>query len=107
MTTDPRIAAFRQGWDSSGIDAREDFGIQRRTAAGIAALDAYDLAQKQHSFSDLLPRWPLLRQGRRVGQHLYVQTGPEPSDDDPPIGSVFTPEWAAALVKAYNERKQP
>ena len=43
-----------------------------------------------------------LRQGRRVGVHLYEQTGPEPADSDPPVGTVFTPELAATIVAAVN-----
>jgi hypothetical protein len=42
------------------------------------------------------------RQGRREGVHLYVQLGPEPSDDDLPIGTLFTEELAAEAVAAHN-----
>lgn len=45
-----------------------------------------------------------LRQGRRVGRHLYHQQGPEPADTDPPVGMVDTPELAATIVQAVNER---
>lgn len=43
-----------------------------------------------------------LRQGRRVGRHLYHQQGPEPADTDPPVGMVDTPELAATIVRAVN-----
>lgn len=43
-----------------------------------------------------------LRTGRKVGLHLYEQTGPEPADTDPPVGTVFTPELAATIVAAVN-----
>lgn len=43
-----------------------------------------------------------LRQGRRVGRTLYHQQGPEPSEDDPIIGMVDTPELAATIVAAVN-----
>ena len=43
-----------------------------------------------------------LRTGRKVGLHLYEQTGPNPADDDPPVGTVFTPELAATIVAAVN-----
>lgn len=48
--------------------------------------------------------WPTakLRQGRRVGRTLYHQQGPEPSEDDPIIGMVDTPELAATIVAAVN-----
>lgn len=42
------------------------------------------------------------RTGRRVGCHLYAQAGPEPSDDDPPIGTLFTAELAAEACAAHN-----
>lgn len=45
-----------------------------------------------------------LRQGRRVPRHLYEQQGPEPADSDPPVGMVDTPELAATIVQAVNER---
>lgn len=43
-----------------------------------------------------------LRQGRRVGRHLYHQQGPEPADTDPPVGMVDTAELAARIVEAVN-----
>lgn len=43
-----------------------------------------------------------LRTGRRVGVHLYEQTGEHPSNWDPPVGTVFTPELATEIVTAYN-----
>ena len=43
-----------------------------------------------------------LRQGRSVGRTLYHQQGPEPSEDDPIIGMVDTPELAATIVAAVN-----
>ena len=46
-----------------------------------------------------------LRQGRRVGRHLYHQQGPEPADTDPPVGMVDTPELAATIVRSVNERE--
>lgn len=42
------------------------------------------------------------RTGRRVGRHLYAQAGPEPSDDDVPIGTLDTAELAAAACAAHN-----
>lgn len=43
-----------------------------------------------------------LRQGRRVPNHLYEQFGPEPTDDDPPVGFITDPALAAILVRAFN-----
>ena len=43
-----------------------------------------------------------LRTGRKVGVHLYEQTGPNPSDWDPPVGTVFTEELATEIVTALN-----
>lgn len=42
------------------------------------------------------------RQGRKVPRMLYQQMGDEPADDDPIIGLVDTPEWAALIVRAVN-----
>ncbi len=44
-------------------------------------------------------RW---RTGRRVGRTVYAQAGPYPSDDDPLIGTMDTPELAEAAVRAHN-----
>ena len=43
------------------------------------------------------------RQGRRVGRHLYAQLGPEPSDDDPVIGTLDTAELARAACQGHND----
>lgn len=45
-----------------------------------------------------------LRTGRREGRHLYVQLGPEPSDEDPPIGMVDTDRLADIFVQFVNDR---
>lgn len=42
------------------------------------------------------------RTGRKVGRTIYEQRGDEPSDDDPLIGVMDTPEWAAAAVTCRN-----
>lgn len=44
-------------------------------------------------------RW---RTGRKVGRHLYLQHGPQPSDDDPTIGTLDTPELARQAAEAVN-----
>jgi hypothetical protein len=44
-------------------------------------------------------RW---RVGRKVPIHLYRQVGADPSDDDPPIGTMLTAEDAALAVRAVN-----
>jgi hypothetical protein len=44
-------------------------------------------------------RW---RTGRKVGRTIYAQLGPEPSDDDPLIGVMDTPELAAEAVRTRN-----
>jgi len=46
-------------------------------------------------------RW---RTGRKVGRTIYRQVGEEPSNDDPLIGVMDTPEWAALVVDAVNQR---
>lgn len=43
------------------------------------------------------------RTGRKVGRTVYAQLGPEPSDDDPLIGCMDTPEIAADAVDAHNQ----
>jgi hypothetical protein len=43
-----------------------------------------------------------LRTGRKVGRTIYRQLGAEPSDDDPIVGLVDTPELAAEIVAAVN-----
>lgn len=45
-------------------------------------------------------RW---RTGRKVGRTIYAQLGAEPSDDDPLIGVMDTPEIAGRVVEAVNE----
>lgn len=45
-------------------------------------------------------RW---RQGRKVGQHVYLQTGDEPSDSDAPIAFFTRAEDAEFAVTAANE----
>jgi hypothetical protein len=44
------------------------------------------------------------RTGRKVHRTIYAMTGPEPSDDDPLIGVMDTPELAAEAVEAHNYR---
>ena len=56
---------------------------------------------------DDAPRSPLLlpwRTGRHVGRTIYVQLGPEPSDEDPFIGCLDSAELAAEACEAHNER---
>lgn len=43
-----------------------------------------------------------LRTGRKVGRTLYEQRGPHPSDSDPLIGLMDTPELAQRVVNAVN-----
>jgi len=47
------------------------------------------------------------RTGRRVGRTIYAQQGPEPSDSDPLIGVMDTPELAALAVAARNGHDDP
>ena len=47
----------------------------------------------------LSQRW---RTGRKIGRTIYAKTGPEPSDSDPLIGVMDTPELAAAACAAHN-----
>ncbi len=42
------------------------------------------------------------RNGRKVGNTIYVQLGPEPSDSDPIIGVLFTAALAEEAVRAHN-----
>ena len=42
------------------------------------------------------------RTGRKVGRTIYRQTGPTPSDTDPLIGIMDTPEDAKRVVDAVN-----
>lgn len=49
------------------------------------------------------PGRPKLRPGRHQAQNIYIQRGPEPSDDDDYIGVIFDPERASALIAAVNE----
>ncbi len=47
------------------------------------------------------------RQGRKVGNHVYRQEGPEPVDGDEWIGSFPRPESAALAVRAVNAMLDP
>jgi hypothetical protein len=47
------------------------------------------------------------RTGRKVGRTIYAQQGPEPSDSDPLIGVMDTPELAALAVAARNGHDDP
>lgn len=42
------------------------------------------------------------RTGRKLGRTVYVQVGPEPSDDDLLIGMMDTPEIATEAAGAHN-----
>ena len=44
------------------------------------------------------------RQGRHEPRHMYAQIGAEPSDDDPVVGTLDTPEAAEDACLAHNER---
>ena len=46
-----------------------------------------------------------MRVGRKVGRTIYEQYGPEPTDDDPLIGVMDTPELAAEVVKSVNRKR--
>lgn len=41
-----------------------------------------------------------LRTGRKVGRTIYLQEGPEPTDDDMLVAVADTPELAALFVYA-------
>lgn len=56
---------------------------------------------RQPDLPDLM-RPPRLRTGRKVSRTLYEQLGPEPSDADPVVGLVDTPELAAEIAAAVN-----
>lgn len=40
----------------------------------------------------------IIRNGRRVRQHIYLQLGDEPSDTDPPVGYIHDPLLAENMV---------
>jgi hypothetical protein len=44
----------------------------------------------------------IYRVGRKVRRTIYRQNGPEPSDTDPLVGVMDTPELAAAAVAGLN-----
>lgn len=44
-------------------------------------------------------RW---RTGRKVGRTLYLQIGDEPSDSDPIIGLMDSPDLAELVVESVN-----
>jgi hypothetical protein len=46
------------------------------------------------------------RVGRKVGRTIYRQLGDQPSDDDPLIGVMDTPEDAFLVVSAVNGRAE-
>lgn len=43
-----------------------------------------------------------LRQGRKVAKTIYIQTGDEPSDEDPLVGYIEDPALAALIVARFN-----
>jgi hypothetical protein len=43
------------------------------------------------------------RVGRSRPRNLYLQLGPEPSDSDPDVGRMDTPDLAALAVQAVND----
>lgn len=47
------------------------------------------------------------RTGMHVGRTIYLQTGPEPTKQDPLIGVMDTPGLAQQVVDAVNEKTQP
>lgn len=42
------------------------------------------------------------RVGRKLGRTIYAQLGPEPSADDPLLGTLDSPELAAEAVRCHN-----
>lgn len=48
------------------------------------------------------PTSGVFRTGRKVGRTLYLQSGPEPSDEDDLVGMLDTPELAALAADAIN-----
>jgi hypothetical protein len=46
-----------------------------------------------------------LRVGRKLKRTIYIQAGPEPSDEDEFIGIMDTEELAAQIVDSHNERR--
>jgi hypothetical protein len=48
-------------------------------------------------------RW---RTGRKVGRTIYAQLGAEPSDEDPLIGVMDTPQLASAAVAEHNAARK-
>lgn len=49
---------------------------------------------------------PLLRVGRKVGRTIYMQVGVEPSDDDPLVGVMDTPELAVCVVSSLARERE-
>lgn len=43
-----------------------------------------------------------LRHGRKQDRNIYLQRGPEPSDDDEYLGVIFDPAKAAILIEIVN-----
>lgn len=48
-------------------------------------------------------RW---RTGRKLGRTIYMQIGPEPSDEDEFIGLMDTADLAEQIVVSHNERRE-
>lgn len=75
------------------------------TRSGFNSLAAYQKGRVNMSYKTRALYLPW-RQGRKIGRTIYAQMGPEPSDDDPLIGVMDTPDLAAAACEAHNELRQ-
>ena len=61
-------------------------------------VEALDQVAREH-------RWPMperWRTGRRKARNIYLQSGPEPTDEDPQIGCMDTAEYGEQVVSAVN-----
>jgi hypothetical protein len=75
----------------------------------MTGLSRFELENLQEAISEYHRKMAVLaglpwRWGRHEPVHLYAQLGAEPSDDDPVLGTLFTPELAEAACAAHNSQ---
>jgi hypothetical protein len=87
---------------ADGVQAIEKSGEQAHAARSAADLSNAGPAPAVGPPIGLGPGGTVWRTGRKVGRTIYAQQAPEPSDGDPLIGVMDTPELATEAVEARN-----
>lgn len=91
------VAMTRRGVPLASI--RSELGLKPSGDRAHVPVGVFAASEPERTIALQDREW---RVGRRVGRTVYAMYGEKPSDDDPLIGMMDTPELAQAVVAAHN-----